>query len=87
MGTSWALQQERERTTLMNYLDSTSKILKNINFSNKTNLNCNSEYFLCNATVNSTVNYAPFDGIMKYVRANSGMLKGKNIAAVSLVNS
>ena len=87
MGTSWALQQERERTTLMNYFDSTSKILKNANFNNKTNLNCNSEYFLCNATVNSTVNYAPFDGIMKYVRANSGMLIGKNIAAVSLVNS
>jgi len=67
----------------MTFLDSTSKIPKSVNID--TNMVCNETYYLCNYSI--VKNYAPFDAVMKYLRANSQMLQANNILAISLLNS
>jgi hypothetical protein len=84
IGANLSLTNNREMINYLNYLDSTSKILKYVNFNNNSNTVCNQQYYLCDYS--NTTNYAPYDALVKYLRANSGMLQQENVASLSLFN-
>lgn len=82
IGSDLTLSKNRDKTNLLNFLDSSAKILKYANINNNTNLACNKEYYLCEYS--NASNFAPYDSITNYLSANSYLLSESSITSVSL---
>lgn len=66
----------------LNFLDSSSKILKYVNLSSS-NASCNPDYYLCDYS--SSYDYGQYGTMADYLQSNSYMLKETDVYSVLLI--